>query len=1038
MLLANRYLLLEEIGRGGHATVHRAHDQRLGRDVAVKVLRREASSANIVARFEREIRLTATLEHPHILHVQDTGVHEGQLFLVTELATGGSLADRLVRESPLPMTDALQIVRDVGLALAHAHAHGVVHRDVKPANILLRDGTALLADFGVAFAEPEALQQRLTSAGLAVGTAQYMSPEQLCADPTVDGRSDQYALALVLYELLAGVPAQTARTLEGLRLQRMAAPPLGVRTHRPSVPEPIEQALQTALAPVPADRFREMGAFLAAIGITASGEFRYGSTAERANPTSALPLPVPPGTERVPSASERSINASAPLRSAGVAFSRSGTRGRAFALLSLGALGLATLAWAIGSESSASASDRLEASSTVRLALVDVREPSTGAASATARVVRALAAELGAWRDVTLVPAGARDADVWRIEPAVRQLGDSASVVLEVQRGRTATTRVVAMSRLATDEDEQVLAATLARRLLAGVAPDDAPGLEALPVRSLTALRSYVAGHRHVQAGALDSAEAAFRETLAEARLFSAAAYWTAQVAAWRRPRNRESWAPEAETAIGAAGVDSLLVHGLRALGQADYPRACASYRAAVTSDPGSFVGWYGLGDCQRLDSVVVRRGEALVFRGSMWSALQAYQRAISVSPAPGLMAALYPAVARSTYADGGRARMGWSEGENATEYRALLALSGDTLAFQVELLSALGRGAGGSVPRTYTMALRRTRAAAVDLGRAWIERHPSSAEAWLGHVKNLELAGTLGRGGARLVSLDSAMAQTERLAVSSPPLLAELSVARVRIALRRGHVDSAFTVARQTLAGSDATEAMQARLGSLAAFVGDATRLLAAPVPPVEGLPSPVQEAIAALHRHALLEQCAAVDAARREVERLLTSTVAAEQRDAARAGWLRQVYRDALPCLGAQSAMALSDDVRFDAAVRQLYADRHAAALRELDAMQEARSGVSAGSVSWDFQFLEAWVRAEAGDTLGAVRQLDAAFSDLATMSGFTLDYESQAAGVRRAVRLYCTLAGGVTPNAGTFSGNVAGARALSTLCMTQGETP
>ena len=236
-LLLDRYDVTDEIGHGGHAIVYRAHDRLLDREVAVKLLRDESLSSDTIARFRQEVQVTAQLEHAHILHVYDTGAYEGRPYIVMELASGRTLADRLTREGQLPLADALQIARDVGLALAHAHARGVVHRDVKPENILLGDGGAILADFGIARVTQDILTQMITSTGTTVGTVQYMSPEQLCAEPNIDARTDQYSLACVLYEMLAGVRPHIAATFEGLRLLRMSGQHVPVSAHRPSVPE---------------------------------------------------------------------------------------------------------------------------------------------------------------------------------------------------------------------------------------------------------------------------------------------------------------------------------------------------------------------------------------------------------------------------------------------------------------------------------------------------------------------------------------------------------------------------------------------------------------------------------------------------------------------------------------------------------------------------------------------------------------------------------------------------------------------------------
>ena len=273
-LLLDRYEITAEIGRGGNAVVFRAHDRVLDRAVAVKVLRDDSLSSDTLVRFRQEVRVTARLEHAHILHVYDTGEYEGRPYIVMELASGRSLHERLEREGQLPIMDALQITRDVGLALAHAHARRVVHRDVKPENILLASGGAILGDFGIARVTTEDIARKITSTGTAVGTVLYMSPEQLCAEPNIDERSDQYSLACVLYEMLAGVRPHISASFAGLRMLRMTGQHLPVSAHRPRVSPAVSNAIITAMSPLVADRFRNMDDFLAALGVGASTEFQ--------------------------------------------------------------------------------------------------------------------------------------------------------------------------------------------------------------------------------------------------------------------------------------------------------------------------------------------------------------------------------------------------------------------------------------------------------------------------------------------------------------------------------------------------------------------------------------------------------------------------------------------------------------------------------------------------------------------------------------------------------------------------------------------
>ena len=266
--LADRYLLGEELGHGGMAVVYRAHDLRHGRDVAVKVMRPEVAVVLGADRFLQEIQIAARLTHPHIMALHDSGTAAGRLYYVMPLAEGETLAQRLAREGPLPLEDALSIAADVAEALAYAHAHGVVHRDIKPGNVLLSAGHAQVADFGLARAVHQAQGDGISQAGIAVGTPEYMSPEQ-SAGGSVDGRSDVYALGCVVYEMLAGEPPFRGRTAQAILARHIADPVPSIRTVRAGVPVSMAKVIERALAKVPADRYATATAFMEALAASA-------------------------------------------------------------------------------------------------------------------------------------------------------------------------------------------------------------------------------------------------------------------------------------------------------------------------------------------------------------------------------------------------------------------------------------------------------------------------------------------------------------------------------------------------------------------------------------------------------------------------------------------------------------------------------------------------------------------------------------------------------------------------------------------------
>jgi len=263
--LRDRYRIERELGQGGMATVYLAHDLRHEREVAIKVLHPDLGAALGGDRFLSEIKTTARLQHPHILPLLDSGEADGLLFYVMPYVRGETLRTRLERERQLPIDAALRIAREVADALGAAHAIGIIHRDIKPENILLQGGHALVADFGIALAVQHAGGARMTQTGLSLGTPQYMSPEQAMGERGIEARSDIYALGAVTYEMLTGDPPFTGSSVQAIVAKVLSERPTPIRTLRDTVPPGVEQAVLTALAKLPADRFATAAEFAAAL-----------------------------------------------------------------------------------------------------------------------------------------------------------------------------------------------------------------------------------------------------------------------------------------------------------------------------------------------------------------------------------------------------------------------------------------------------------------------------------------------------------------------------------------------------------------------------------------------------------------------------------------------------------------------------------------------------------------------------------------------------------------------------------------------------
>jgi eukaryotic-like serine/threonine-protein kinase len=265
--LAGRYAIERELGRGGMASVYRARAEGRAEPVAIKVMNPNLADALDGKRFIREMGVAASLDHPLIVPLIDSGRAGGVHYYVMPYVEGESLYDRLQRERQLPLAEALGIARDVATALGYAHERGVLHRDVKPENVLLAAERALIADFGLARAIGAADYTKLTATGVIVGTVYYMSPEQLREEPDLDVRTDVYSLGCVLYEMLAGEPPYTGRTLTEVatRILRGAIP--SIRRLRPEVPASVDEAIERALARARGERCASMKEMIAALGL---------------------------------------------------------------------------------------------------------------------------------------------------------------------------------------------------------------------------------------------------------------------------------------------------------------------------------------------------------------------------------------------------------------------------------------------------------------------------------------------------------------------------------------------------------------------------------------------------------------------------------------------------------------------------------------------------------------------------------------------------------------------------------------------------
>ncbi len=282
--LAGRYLVEGHIGKGGMATVYQARDLKHDRPVALKVLNPEVGAILGAERFLAEIKVTATLQHPNLLTLIESGEANGLLYYVMPLLDGETLRARLTREGQLSVDDAVRIAVGIGNALAFAHTRGVVHRDLKPENIMLQHGQPVVLDFGIALAMRNAGGTRLTQTGMSVGTPQYMSPEQAAGERDIDGRADIYALGALLFEMLTGEVPHTGPSAQVVFARMMTTEARAVTTVRPSVPSRVAEAVRRALSRAPEDRYATADEFVQALQPRSAGDLPA-----RRTPTSSMP-----------------------------------------------------------------------------------------------------------------------------------------------------------------------------------------------------------------------------------------------------------------------------------------------------------------------------------------------------------------------------------------------------------------------------------------------------------------------------------------------------------------------------------------------------------------------------------------------------------------------------------------------------------------------------------------------------------------------------------------------------------------------------
>jgi hypothetical protein len=1026
--LVERYKVGRVLGQGGMGVVYLAQDLKHDRAVALKVLRPDVFAPVLTGRFLHEIKLAGSLTHPHIVPLFDSGAADGVLYYVMPYLTGETLRQRLAREGALPVEEAVRIAREVASALDYAHRQNVVHRDVKPENVLLQDGHALVCDFGVAraitVAAGEGPAARLTG-GVAVGTPHYMSPEQATAADVIDGRSDIYSLGCVLYEMLTGDPPFEGDTPATVMAAHVSRPAPAVSAGRRGISRGLERALRKALAKEPAERFETAAAFASALDLAAAspapamaGRRWWLGAAAAAVVVAAAGLAAVPRLLNAGLDPERYVVV--PFRHRGVAAPKLLDGDRCELLLYQGFRRWRDV--------------RLSDDLAVHDALSRLGRPVTTLGDA-----RAVARRVGAGRLV------------WG---EVAQLGDSILVqafLYDVRRGvrvNEHSTRLAADlgdvgARFTALADSLLLSGTRAPGA-GGSGGSGTPGGGTLGTTHLAAWLAYDTAHAAIVDWDLPAAERALDRALGRDPAFAAAALWRAQVGVWRGAP-ADSWGPFAvRAAAGSQGVaprDALRAEALAAQAAGRQGDACDAYRRLLASDSLDFAAWYGLGDCHARDRVVVpdpRSPSGWRFRGSYHTAARAYARAFQLNPSahraffqrvPALLYLTEPTFLRT----------GAPQAPDTGWFAALPALAGapgaDTIAFTPYAFAEVVRAQPGRVPPTVAAAVARNRELQLGITRGWAQAFPGSAAAQEALAATLEAAGLVSRGAdpAALITV-----QRARALATEPAQQLRLAVMETRLRLKSEDFAAARRLADSLLTTISPADAVTARqLAGLAALTGRAGRaaaLLRAAAPadtpraftgePVAA-PDGDQAAAAALLAYAALGGPAdSVRTLAARVERYVAS-LRPDRRPAAHSALLDQAAVLAFPEYAAIEAHRGPPSRNYVLTLQAALAAGDTAAVRaELDRIRAVRgTQLRPGDIAVTGTYHEARLLLALRDTAAAVRQLDGVLLGLATLRSDAVPDVAQSASLVRAMALRAELAArlGDRTTAGWWAGNV-----------------
>ncbi len=973
--LEDRYLVDSEIGRGAAAVVFRAEDRKHHRLVAIKVLRPEVAAEVGADRFIHEIQTVAQLNHPHILALFDSGEVDGLPYFVMPFMSGETLKDKLQREGQLPVAEALDLAADISSALGYAHSLGIVHRDIKPGNILLSGGHAVIADFGVARAISAAIDGEAERPWELFGTPLYMSPEQFTGSSRVDRRSDLYSLGCVLYEMLAGSPPFRGSTPEMLRVQHLTEPPPTLRGVNRDIPPALDEAIRRLLAKAPADRF-----------LTAQ---------QLEDGLASIPRPSPIGLRApvLPSRRRRRL-----LIGTGVA--------ACAALVASGVLAV----W----ERKPPVPDRVAVLMTEgRLAGQD------------SRYAQAVRDELMNWEGLSLAPdvdildevkdAGPPE-DFNDLRRLARGVQAGQLLRLELQPGADSlgfrlalydlthrdTLTASGSLRCAVNDCEAELRRS-ARQLIqstTGYVTAERPG-----TRDFNAYRSFARGMQAFGRWDLGTAERALAEATAADAEFSEAHLKLAEVR-WWLDRPAISWRGETIAALTGSVLrdssDLRLGRALLALADSRWTDACKEFAVMLQRDSLDYSAWYGRGQCLSKDWVVLRdrtSPSGWRFRSSPNEAMASYNRALELAPgvhrAFGLRA--FEKLSKMFVLNQYTALRGIHEGTSASDSVSFMAwpdLVADSIAYVPWPVRAVFAGDPRTQPKNRLRAVLRNRSQVNGITAQWVRVFPESPDAHLARSRALEsLREAAFEAGWPEVIAEAATAR--RLAAERRDLETMARVVEVRQRLKAGQYETAGAQAESLLAAPPSRDSTSVRLlASVAALLGrgDLAAEYAiggagsversfqdgaqASLPPLMG-----ETAIALLTYSALGGPLDTVRALEQRMERMI-ELMPASQQGPARSLLLARPAVLAFPVAGTRPAHRLSEGPFAQALVlqRQLAAGDTAG-------MPAYRAGLEPAlrllnNVALDASYQHSTMLLAAHDTAAAVNWLD---NSLAALSGY-----------------------------------------------------